>query len=437
MLDLNDIRENYFTIKEMLERRGASYGEQIKLLVELDNSYRQNSTNLQTLQSQRNAASALIGQLVKDQADTTEAKAAVAEIKRGIEALAAVGDRLKARRDAILHKLPNLPLPVVPDGVDETGNVQKSIHGVKPTFDFVPKEHFDLGEALGGMDFATAAKMSGSRFVVLSGEIARLERALGQFMLDQHTEWNGYREVAPPILVREGAMFGTGQLPKFAEDLFRTDSGHYLIPTAEVSLTNIVSDQILDEPHPWRRFAALTPCFRAEAGSAGRDTRGVLRQHQFNKVELVSITGKPVVMDDDGDFIEEHDRMLGCAESVMKALGLHYRVMVLCVGDLGFSARKTYDIEVWLPGQNTYREIASVSYCGDFQARRMNARYRDRDGNVQYLHTYNGSGVAVGRALIAVMENFQNEDGTITVPKVLNEYMGGLPDETIILGKQE
>lgn len=437
MLDLNDIRENYFTIKETLERRGSSYGEQIKLLVELDNSYRQNSTNLQTLQSQRNAASALIGQLVKDQADTTEAKAAVAEIKRGIEALAAVGDRLKARRDAILHKLPNLPLPVVPDGVDETGNVQKSIHGVKPTFDFVPKEHFDLGEALGGMDFATAAKMSGSRFVVLSGEIARLERALGQFMLDQHTEWNGYREVAPPILVREGAMFGTGQLPKFAEDLFRTDSGHYLIPTAEVSLTNIVSDQILDEPHPWRRFAALTPCFRAEAGSAGRDTRGVLRQHQFNKVELVSITGKPVVMDDDGDFIEEHDRMLGCAESVMKALGLHYRVMVLCVGDLGFSARKTYDIEVWLPGQNTYREIASVSYCGDFQARRMNARYRDRDGNVQYLHTYNGSGVAVGRALIAVMENFQNEDGTITVPKVLNEYMGGLPDETIILGKQE
>lgn len=436
MLDLNFIRQFPDDAKAGLSRRGKAYADQIDLLLQIDESYRKAATSLQSLRADRNLLSGQIGELMRagDKTKAEPLKVEVLQLRTRMEELDLHMQDYQRQRDAILHKLPNIPLNAVPDGVDENGNVEHRRGGEKPNFDFKPKEHWELGEAIGEMDFEAAARMSGSRFVILSGEIARLERALGQFMIDQHIDWHGYTEVAPPALVRQEAMFGTGQLPKFAEDLFRVDGGHYLIPTAEVSLTNIVADQIIDEPHPLRRFTALTPCYRAEAGSAGRDTRGMLRQHQFNKVELVSITGTPMVADANGEFIEEHDRMLGCAESIMQKLGLHYRVMTLCVGDTGFSARKTYDIEVWLPGQDTYREIASVSYCGDFQARRMNARYRNRDGNVQFLHTYNGSGVAVGRALIAVMENYQQADGRIFVPQVLNRYMGGDTDEEMYIG---
>lgn len=436
MLDLNFIREHPTLAKAGLARRGQSYVDQVDLLLEIDAKFREAATAVQNFQAERNRLSDEIGALMragkKDEAEVIKAK--VVQLRADMNALDQDQTTYKAQRDAILHKLPNIPMNSVPDGVDETGNVEHRRGGTKPEFDFQPKEHFELGEALGEMDFETAGRMSGSRFVILSGDLARLERALGQFMIDQHIDWNGYTEVAPPALVRREAMFGTGQLPKFAEDLFRVEGGHYLIPTAEVSLTNIVADQIIDEPWPLRRFTALTPCFRAEAGSAGRDTRGMLRQHQFNKVELVSITGTPLVADANGEFIEEHDRMLACAERILEKLGLHYRTMTLCVGDTGFSARKTYDIEVWLPGQDTYREIASVSYCGDFQARRMNARYRARDGEVHFLHTFNGSGVAVGRALIAVMENYQQADGSILVPPVLNHYMGGERGERLYLG---
>lgn len=436
MLDLNYIRNHPDHVKARLGRRDQSYVDQIDLLLKIDEDYRTSATALQRMQAERNALSAQVGELMRggDKAAAEEAKAKVTKLKTRMAELTTLEQDYLLQRDAILQRLPNIPMQVVPDGVDEAGNVEYRRDGDKPVFDFKPKEHFELGETIGEMDFETAGRMSGSRFVILSGEIARLERALGQFMLDQHIDWNGYTEVAPPALVRREAMFGTGQLPKFAEDLFRVDGDRYLIPTAEVSLTNIVADQIIDESYPLRRYTALTPCFRAEAGSAGRDTRGMLRQHQFNKVELVSITGAPRDADMSGDFIEEHDRMLGCAESIMKKLGLHYRVMLLCVGDTGFSARKTYDIEVWLPGQDAYREIASVSYCGEFQARRMNARYRDRDGNLHFLHTYNGSGVAVGRALIAVMENYQQADGSILVPQVLNQYMGGERNERLYIG---
>jgi seryl-tRNA synthetase len=292
--------------------------------------------------------------------------------------------------------------------------------GAKPGWNHKPLEHFEIGEALGLMDFEGAARIAGSRFTILKGQLARLERALGQFMLDLHTGEHGYIEVQPPLLVRDDAMYGTGQLPKFSDDLFRTTDGRWLIPTAEVPLTNMVREQILDGEKLPLRFTALTPCFRSEAGSAGRDTRGMLRQHQFNKVELVSIT-------DAESSIDEHERMTACAEEVLKRLGLHYRVMTLCTGDMGFGARKTYDLEVWLPGQDAYREISSCSVCGDFQARRMNARYRGKEEKgTKFVHTLNGSGVALGRALIAVIENYLNDDGSITVPDVLVPYMGGL-----------
>jgi seryl-tRNA synthetase len=315
-----------------------------------------------------------------------------------------------------------MPLADVPDGADETGNVVHHVHGDKPQLAIInkPKEHFELGEALGTMDFATAAKLSGSRFVLLKGQLARLERALGQFMIDLHTTEHGYMEVSPPLLVSGTALYGTGQLPKFEEDLFRAGDSHYLIPTAEVPLTNMVADEILGEEALPLRVTALTHCFRSEAGSAGRDTRGMLRQHQFQKCELVSVT-RPE------DSAAELERMLGCAEAVLQKLGLHYRVMTLCTGDMGFGSQKTYDIEVWLPGQDMFREISSCSVCGDFQARRMNARYRPADAKgLRHVHTLNGSGVAVGRAMIAVMENYQNSDGSITVPEVLRPYMGGL-----------
>jgi len=308
----------------------------------------------------------------------------------------------------------------VPVGKDEHDNVVKHVWGAKPTWNHEPKEHFEIGEALGYMDFERAVKLSGSRFTVLTSQLARLERALGQFMLDLHTSEHGYTEVSAPLMVRDEAMFGTGQLPKFSEDSFRTTDGRWLIPTAEVSLTNLVSGEILDQEKLPLRFTALTPSFRSEAGSAGRDTRGMLRQHQFWKCELVSIT-------DAESSIAEHERMTACAEEVLKRLGLHYRVMTLSTGDMGFGARKTYDLEVWLPGQDTYREISSCSVCGDFQARRMNARYRGKDDkNTKFVHTLNGSGTAVDRCLIAVLENYLNADGSVTVPDALLPYMGGL-----------
>jgi seryl-tRNA synthetase len=308
----------------------------------------------------------------------------------------------------------------VPEGTDEADNVEIRRWGEKPQLDGKARQHFELGEALALMDFERAAKISGARFVVLSGALARLERALAGFMLDQHTEEFGYTEVAPPILVRENAAFGTGNLPKFAEDLFKTVDDYWLIPTAEMPLTNLVADEILEAANLPLRFTAYTPCFRAEAGSAGKDTRGMIRQHQFGKVEMVSIAHP----EQSG---EEHERMTNCAEEVLRRLDLHYRTVVLSTGDLGFSARKTYDIEVWLPGQDSFREISSCSNCGDFQARRMNARFRPSDAKgTRFVHTLNGSGLAVGRTLVAILENYQNADGSISVPEILRPRMGGL-----------
>ena len=317
--------------------------------------------------------------------------------------------------------IPNLPASDVPEGPDEDANIEIHARGTVPSFAFEPREHFDIGAPL-GLDFESAAAISGARFAVMRGPIARLHRALGQFMIDTQTQEHGYAEVAPPLLVRDEAVFGTGQLPKFAEDLFRTTDGRWLIPTAEVSLTNLVRERILGEEELPLRFVALTPCFRSEAGAAGRDTRGLIRQHQFDKVELVSITTPE-------QSAEEHERMTACAEAILDRLGLPYRRMLLCAGDMGFSATKTYDLEVWLPGQRRYREISSCSNCGDFQARRMAARYRQADPEAKgtrFVHTLNGSGLAVGRALVAVLENYQQEDGSVIVPDSLRPYMGGL-----------
>jgi seryl-tRNA synthetase len=326
---------------------------------------------------------------------------------------------LRAEIDEILAGLPNLPAEDVPDGPDETANQVLRHHGDAPHFDFTPLSHEAIGEGLGMMDFARAGKLSGSRFVVLRGTLARLERALGQFMLDLHTTKFGYTEVSPPLLVRDGALFGTSQLPKFSEDQFRTTEGYWLIPTAEVPLTNLVADEILDEGTLPLRYTAWTPCFRSEAGAAGKDTRGMIRQHQFEKVELVSIT-RPE------DSVAEHERMTKCAEEVLKRLGLAYRLMLLSTGDMGFAAQKTYDLEVWLPGQGTYREISSCSNCGAFQAQRMKARYRPAGGKGTLpVHTLNGSGLAIGRTLIAILENFQRHNGAVAIPSVLQTYMGG------------
>ena len=347
-------------------------------------------------------------------------KGEVADIKTSLPAAEEEERVLTAELNDALSRIPNIPLDDVPVGKDEHDNVVKHSWGAKPAWNHKPKEHYEIGEELGYMDFERAAKLSGSRFTVLTSQLARLERALGQFMLDLHTSEHGYTEVSSPLMVRDEAMFGTGQLPKFAEDSFRTTGGHWLIPTAEVTLTNLVSGDILDQEKLPLRFTALTPSFRSEAGSAGRDTRGMLRQHQFWKCELVSIT-------DAESSIAEHERMTACAEEVLKRLGLHYRVMTLSTGDMGFGARKTYDLEVWLPGQDTYREISSCSVCGDFQARRMNARYRGKDDKgTKFVHTLNGSGTAVGRCLIAVLENYLNDDGSVTVPDALLPYMGGL-----------
>ena len=419
MYDIKWIREHPDAFDSGLKRRGLD--PLSKKLVALDEKRRAAITKFEQAQARRNAASKEIGDAkkAKDEAKAGKLMAEVAELKTSLPAMEDEQKALAAALDKELAQIPNAPLDDVADGADAGDNVEHHVFGKERDYAFKPKQHFELGEALGQMDFELAAKLSGARFVVLQKGLARLERALGQFMLDVHTgKEHGYTEVNPPILVRDDVMFGTAQLPKFADDQFRTTSDFWLIPTAEVPLTNLVRESIVEEAQLPMRLTACTPCFRAEAGAAGKDTRGMIRQHQFTKVELVSIT----TPDKSND---EHERMLACAEEVLKKLDLHYRVVTLCTGDMGFAAQKTYDIEVWLPGQNAYREISSCSNCGEFQARRMNARYRAKDG-VKHVHTLNGSGVAVGRALIAVMETYQQENGSITVPSVLAPYMGGL-----------
>jgi seryl-tRNA synthetase len=469
MLDIRWIRDNPQALEQALAKRGWSAEESrstVEHVVAKDEARRAHLTALQEKQERRNIASREIGNAMRagDMTLADRLKAEIGDIKSFIQNGEARERELDEDLRNALAVLPNVPLDDVPVGTDEHGNVETRRVG-EPRRINSAKEHFEIGEAMGLMDFERAAKLSGARFTILKGQLARLERALGQFMLDLHTTEHGYTEVQPPLLVRDEAMFGTGQLPKFEEDLFATyrdlDFGErveravrlalarhglagsgttlltadietvaptdrlFLIPTAEVPLTNLVAKEILDAKNLPLRYTALTPCFRSEAGSAGRDTRGMLRQHQFYKVELVSIT-------DENSSIDEHERMTRCAEEVLKRLGLPFRTMTLCTGDMGFGARKTYDIEVWLPGQNAFREISSCSVCGDFQARRMDARYRpvaeEGQGRAQarFVHTLNGSGVAVGRALIAVMENYQNEDGSVTIPEVLRPYMGGI-----------
>lgn len=420
MHDIKWIRENPEAFDAALARRGAEPAA--SGLIALDEKRRSVIQSLQDMQSRRNAASKEIGAAMaqKNMELAETLKAEVADLKDNMPRAEEEDRQVTAELNDALSRLPNMPFDDVPDGNDEHDNVVTRVVGQKPGWNHEAREHFDIGEALGYMDFERAAKLSGSRFTVLTSQLARLERALGQFMIDLHTGEHGYTEVSSPLMVRDEAMFGTGQLPKFTEDLFRTTDGRWLIPTAEVTLTNLASGEILDQEKLPLRFTALTPSFRSEAGSAGRDTRGMLRQHQFWKCELVSIT-------DAESAVAEHERMTACAEEVLKRLGLHFRTMTLCTGDMGFSARKTYDLEVWLPGQNTYREISSCSVCGDFQARRMNARYRGKDDKAtKFVHTLNGSGTAVGRCLIAVLENYLNEDGSVTIPDVLLPYMGGL-----------
>ncbi|HFB54813.1 MAG TPA: serine--tRNA ligase [Hellea balneolensis] len=419
MHDIKAIRQNPEIFDAAWARRGLD--AQSKTILEKDALVRQALKVQQDAEAARNAASKQIGAAMGrgDKEEAERLKTEVVGAKNVIAAMGAQIDSEKTVLNDLLAGLPNLPFDTVPDGAGEEDNVELRTWGTPRSFDFTPKAHDDLGEALGQMDFETAAKMSGARFVILSGKLARLDRALGAFMLDMQTEEHGYLEVTPPVLVKAPALRGTGQLPKFEEDLFKTTGDHYLIPTGEVPLTNIVRDSIVDVDSLPRRYTANTPCFRSEAGSAGRDTKGMIRQHQFNKVEMVAIT-KPE------DSEAEHERMLGCAEAVLQKLELPYRVVELCTGDLGFGARKTYDLEVWLPSQDTYREISSISNCGDFQARRMNARYKYAEKDNRFLHTLNGSGLAVGRTLVAILENCQNEDGTITLPKALVPYMGGV-----------
>ncbi len=418
MHDIRWIRENPDAFDAGLGRRGLAPLSAQALVIDTDN--RTITTELQDLQTRRKDASKQIGALKGKGEDATAQMAEVSGLKDSMTALEERQKETTAALRALLEGVPNIPGDDVPDGVDEDDNVELRRIGKKPTFDFEVRDHVDIGESLGLLDFEAASKMSGSRFVVTRGPLARMERALAAMMLDLHTDEFNYTEINPPLLVRDDACYGTGQLPKFADDLFRTTTDHWLIPTAEVPLTNLVAGDILDEPDLPVRFTAHTPCFRSEAGAAGKDTRGMLRQHQFTKVEMVSICHPDKSAD-------EHERMTACAEEVLRRLGLHYRVVVLSTGDLGFSARKTYDIEVWLPGQDRYREISSCSNCGDFQARRMRARFRpeDRKGT-DFVHTLNGSGLAVGRTLIAVIENYQQADGSVRVPDALKPYMGGI-----------
>jgi seryl-tRNA synthetase len=417
MHDLRWIREYPSEFDRGLARRGLPpCADEI---LALDRSWRAAETRAQEAQARRNRIAREIG-ATKKRGEAVEPLLRQSTEDREIEASAAgEASRLRVRIDEMLAGLPNLPAEEVPDRPDETTNRILRHDGRPPLFDFAPLSHEAIGERLGMMDFARAAKLSGSRFVVLRGALAKLERALGQFMLDLHTTEFGYTEVSPPLLVHDEAVFGTNQLPKFVDDLFRTADGYWLIPTAEVPLTNLVAGEILDESALPLRYTAWTPCFRSEAGAAGKDTRGMIRQHQFEKVELVSIT-RPE------DSHTEHERMTACAEEVLKRLGLAYRVVLLSTGDMGFGAQKTYDLEVWLPGQDAYREISSCSNCGAFQAQRMKARYRPTEGKgTLSVHTLNGSGLAIGRALIAILENFQRHNGTVAIPAVLQPYMGG------------
>ena len=419
MHDLRLIRENPAAFDTALATRGL---EPLSAdLLKLDEERRELTTRLQEMQSRRNEASKAIGQAM-GQGDTAKAEALKAEVAEIKQSMPQMEDEERARGKALndaLAKIPNLPAEGVPEGADESDNLHVSQWTTPQAFHFTPKEHADMGPSL-GMDFETGTAMSGARFTFLRGQMARLNRAIAQFMLDHQTGVNGYTECAPPLLVRDEAVFGTGQLPKFAEDLFQTTDGRWLIPTAEVSLTNSVREQIIDDLSSPIRLTALTPCFRSEAGAAGKDTRGFIRQHQFDKVELVSIC-RPE------DAHAEHMHMVDSAESILHALELPFQKVLLCTGDMGFGARKTFDLEVWLPGQNAYREISSISWCGDFQARRMNARYRpEGEKKTAFVHTLNGSGLAVGRTLVAVLENYQQEDGSVLVPEVLKPYMGGL-----------
>ena len=417
MFDVKWIREFPGDFDAGLRRRGLA--PQSEVVLALDGVRRKAQTALQELQSRRNEASKAIGEAKRKGGDAAALMDEVAGLKEDMANLEAEEREAGEKLEELLSGLPNRLAADVPDGPDETANRVERRVGDKPGFDFAPKQHFELGEGLGLLDFETAAKLSGARFVVMRGQVARLHRALAQFMIDRHTQENGYTEIVPPLLVRDHVLYGTGQLPKFADQQFRTEEGFWLIPTAEVPLTNLAAGAILEEAELPIRVTALTPCFRSEAGAAGKDTRGMLRQHQFDKVELVSIAHPE-------QSEAEHERMTACAEGVLQSLGLHYRVVTLCSGDTGFGARKTYDIEVWLPGQDTYREISSCSNCGDFQARRMKARFRPNGGKgTRFVHSLNGSGVAVGRALIAVMENYQRADGSIRVPEALRPYMGG------------
>ena len=428
MFDIRAIRENPESFRTAWNRRKPGLGDAVDDILAHDGALRKAVTDKQEAESARNANSKLVGQAKAkgDEAEFERLRALVSEAKETIEA---AGEQETAAREAlddILLGLPNIPLADVPEGEDEEGNVEQKKVGTPTALSFAPKDHADLGEALGLMDFETAARMSGSRFVLLRGQLSRLERALANYMLDVQTGEHGYEETSPPVLVRDEALVGTGQLPKFGEDSFKTTDGMWLIATSEISLTNSVRESILDAHSLPRRMTAHTPCFRSEAGSAGRDTKGMIRLHQFNKVELVSIVR------DEAEGLEELERMTRCAETILERLDLPYRRMLLCTGDMGAGARKTYDLEVWLPSQDTWREISSCSYCGDFQARRMIARWRPAPSEdnpkpkPEFVHTLNGSGLAVGRTLVAVLENYQQEDGTIRVPAVLQPYMGGL-----------
>ncbi len=417
MFDIKWIRDHPEAFDQGMEARGLP--PQSAEILSLDQQRREAQTALQEMQARRNEASKAIGQKKKAGEDAEPLMAEVAALKNKMAAGEETARRADEALEALLSGLPNIPVPEVPIGPDESANELVRNRGSIPNLEGAAKQHFELGEALGQMDFEMAAKLSGSRFVLLRGEISRLSRALANFMIDLHTSEHGYLEVSPPYLVRDHVLYGTGQLPKFGEDLFKTEEGFWLIPTAEVPLTNLVRESIVEEGELPKRFTALTPCFRSEAGSAGRDTRGMLRQHQFDKVELVSAVHPDRSM-------EELERMLNCAEEVLNRLGLAYRVMLLSSGDMSAASRKTYDIEVWLPGQETYREISSCSNCWDYQARRMAARFRpEGEKATRFLHTLNGSGVAVGRALIAVMENYQQADGSIVIPEAVRPYMGG------------
>lgn len=416
MLDIKWIRENPEAFDQALKNRGLE--PQAASIIEFDEDRRKAIQALQDVQNRRNQVAKRIGELKRQGADVDSLMEEASLVR---DFLTQAEEELRDHEEKFKHmfdSLPNVPSPEVPVGASEEDNVVVHLWGQKPAFAFTPKQHFDIGENMGLMNFEEGAKLSGSRFVVLKGELAQLERALGAFMLDIHTQEYGYLEVSPPYLVRGQAMYGAGQLPKFAEDAFVTTNDYWLIPTGEVPLTNLVADEILEAPQLPLRFVAYTPCFRSEAGAAGRDTRGMIRQHQFHKVELVSITA-PELSE------KEHQRMLEAAQSILERLKLHYRTVVLCTGDMSANAQKAYDIEVWLPGQDTYREISSCSNFGDYQARRMNTRFRDEGKKAHFVHTLNGSGLAVGRTLVAVLENYQQEDGSVIIPDVLRPYMGG------------